>query len=817
MRSVEALKSYFSSLNLHHRYWRLATRIVMLSLALLLLVQLAGFEVLRRSIDSNARAQVAQDLRLGERVWQRMLDQNAQKLRLGGSVLAADFGFRAAVTSGDTETIQSALENHGARIGAAITALLDTQFKVQAVSGSPEAGGTKAMLPELTGQSWDPAGSNFALIGKIPYQFVVVPLRAPVVIGWVVMGFPVGQALVDDMRALSGQHVSLLSRHGADATVEVVASTMLSAAYDKVIAAAEDGKDITYAGDTLMARTLRIKSGEGEIQTVLLRSVEEVKAPFHDMQMVLAVITVVGLLLFGIGSAYLARRVTTPLRSLVRATERLGKGDLETPVRHKDRQDEFGDLAKSFDTMRLDIATHQAEINQLAYWDRLTGLPNRVRFYQTLTAAIEDHKTAGESLSVVFLDIDRIKHVNEVLGYNFGDRLLQTVAERLQQIVRREGDIVGRLGGDEFAMLLTHSNLEDAVSISRRIAQSFEIPMTFDDHTVDIGAGVGIACYPAHAENADLLLGHAEVAMYAAKHKTTEAVIYDPALDSSSAQTLSLLSELRQAVEQGELRLYLQPKVGLLNNAVVGAEALVRWQHPVRGLVPPMMFIPFAEQTGFVRHLTIWMLEEVSRRWNELQAAGAAMGNASGTSLMIAINLSTRDLLDQDFPTKLDAILIKHNIPAQGLCLEITESAIMEDPERAENTLNRLHARGFKLSIDDFGTGYSSLAYLKRLPVEQLKIDKSFVMNMQSDADDATIVRSTIELAHNLGLSVVAEGVENEEICVLLRELNCDEAQGYHLSRPMPVADFIAWHTRWITKTAAAEMEKAKNQPVFHS
>lgn len=674
------------------------------------------------------------------------------------------------------------------------------------------------MLPKLTGQSWDPAGSNFALIGKIPYQFVVVPLRAPVIIGWVVMGFPVGQALVDDMRALSGQHVSLLSQHGADArSTEVVASTLQSTAYDRVLNAAKDGKDITYAGDTLMARTLRLKSGEGEIQTVLLRSLAEVKAPFHAMQMVLAFITAVGLLLFGIGSTFLARRVTTPLRSLVRATERLGKGDLETPVRHTDRHDEFGELAKSFDTMRVDIATHQAKINQLAYWDRLTGLPNRVRFHQALATAIEDHKAAGKGLSVVFLDIDRVKHVNEVLGYNFGDRLLQTVAERLQQTVRREGDIVGRMGGDEFAMLLTHSNLEDAVSISRRIVQSFETPMTFDDHTVDIGAGVGIACYPSHAENADLLLGHAEVAMYAAKHKTTEAVIYDPALDSSSTQTLSLLSELRQAVEQGELRLYLQPKIGLLNNAVVGAEALVRWQHPVRGLVPPMMFIPFAEQTGFVRHLTIWMLKEVARRWNELQAAGAAMGNASGTSLMIAINLSTRDLLDQDFPTKLDAILTAHSIPAQGLCLEITESAIMEDPQRAENTLNRLHARGFKLSIDDFGTGYSSLAYLKRLPVEQLKIDKSFVMNMQSDANDATIVRSTIDLAHNLGLSVVAEGVENEDICVLLRELRCDEAQGYHLSRPMPVEDFIAWHTRWIAKTVATEVEKAKNQPVLHS
>jgi len=282
------------------------------------------------------------------------------------------------------------------------------------------------------------------------------------------------------------------------------------------------------------------------------------------------------------------------------------------------------------------------------------------------------------------------------------------------------------------------------------------------------------------------------VAMYAAKHKTTVVQLYDAALDSSSTQTLSLLSELRHAVEHGELRLFLQPKIALDSDRVVAAEALVRWQHPERGLVPPMLFIPFAEQTGFVRQLTLWMFEEVARIWAGLQS--------DEQPLRIAINLSTRDLLDLEFPAKLDALLAKHQVPSSAFCLEITESAIMDDPQRAEQTLNRLSASGFKLSIDDFGTGYSSLAYLKRLPVDELKIDKSFVMGMEKDDDDAKIVRSTIDLAHNLGLSVVAEGVENALIWDKLKALSCDEAQGYFMSKPVPLSDFVAWRERWNEK-----------------
>jgi EAL domain-containing protein (putative c-di-GMP-specific phosphodiesterase class I) len=284
-----------------------------------------------------------------------------------------------------------------------------------------------------------------------------------------------------------------------------------------------------------------------------------------------------------------------------------------------------------------------------------------------------------------------------------------------------------------------------------------------------------------------LLLARAELAMHAAKRGQSGCEVYAPSMDAASQESLSLLSELRHAIDAGELRLFLQPKVDLHGQKIAGAEALVRWQHPTRGLVPPMEFIPFAEQTGFIRQITAWVLHASAQAWMGLQRDGLA--------LPISVNLSTRDLMDQDLPIKVADLVA--GVPPPALCLEITESAIMDDPQRALQTLEQLHALGFKLSIDDFGTGYSSLAYLKQLSVDELKIDRSFVMNMERDIDDAKIVRSTIELAHNLGLTVVAEGLETAKQWTLLQTLGCDQGQGYFLSRPMPAEKFTDWLRGW--------------------
>ena len=817
---------------------RLSSRIVLASMALLLLVQLAGLLATRHSIDANAHAQLADRLALGQRVWQRLLEQRAAKLNQGAAVLAADYGLREAVASNDLATLQSALDNHGARIGATQAAWLDTTLALRAsASSSPPAQSTnlpatlKRLAPRL---AQHPGQGLLALVDGQPHQFVMVPMRAPVVIGWVVMGFALDEALVRDMHAVSGLEAALVLRP-AQGEPRLLASSFSSpsgvpSASTAPLATQPADGDLLINQEPYLVSTLLLADDAGAQASLRLAgSVAAAVAPYRGLQWVLAGITAAGLVLFGVGSVVTARRVTRPLRNLVRATERLGAGQYDQPLQHTGRGDEIGDLARAFDHMRLNIAAHEQQVRRLAYWDRLTGLPNRLQFRDLVLAAIDHaavdqaqadalddgppdqpatdqpatpHATAAQAaiaqasqrpLAVLMLDLDRFKHVNDVLGYAFGDQLLEAVAQRLRQVVR-DGDSIARLGGDEFALLMPGADVATAEALAQRLAQAFEQPLTLGEHTVDLSAGIGIAVWPLHATDGDTLLSRAEVAMYAAKRRTAGAQVYDPAVDTASALNLSLLTELKRAVDGDELRLYLQPKIDIASGALIGAEALVRWQHPTRGLVPPMDFIPFAEQTGFIRQLTLWVLDAAASELATLGPLGVRC---------ISVNLSTRDLMDQDLPDKLEAILRRRQAKAEGLCLEITESAIMDDPQRAEATLNRLAERGYKLSIDDFGTGYSSLAYLKRLPVAELKIDKSFVMGMARDKGDATIVRSTIDLAHNLGLSVVAEGVESAAILALLHELRCDEGQGFHMSKPLPIADFIAIAARWQARPAA--------------
>ena len=780
----------------------LAARVVLGVLALLAVVQAASFGAIGASLNRHARSVLPGELMTGERVLVSLLDQRAAKLNEGARLLALDYGFRDAVTSDHVPTIESVLENHGARIGASEAAWLAPDFTLRAAAGQNGAA-LRDITPTVAHLAAQAVGggnpSSIELIDGRPHQLVLVPVKAPVLVGWVLMGFPLDQTLVDDLQKLSSQKLTLLVREGA-ASAWRPALTGLDAALAQRLAdepwvatgpAIAGMRSLTLAGEEfgLHGRWLTPAERPRAVLALVSVSIDAATRTPGELQLALLAITVAAFGVFAVGTLLTTRHVTTPLRELGAAAQRLGAGDFETPLHGLRRRDELGRLAAAFDQMRVDVADKRAQILRLAYWDTLTGLPNRAQFRDAVAASIAATAAEGGTCAIVMLDLDRFKHVNDVLGVTFGDRLLQGVAERLTQQIVRGDDLVARLGGDEFAVLLRRGNAALASSVAQRIVHAFDAPIVLGEHTVDMGAGIGIACAPQHAGDADTLLNRAEVAMVAAKKRASGPVVYEPAIDAASAQTLSLLGELRRAIERRELRLYLQPKLALDSGNVVGAEALVRWLHPERGLVPPMQFIPFAEQTGFIRTLTLWVFEEAARLWLDLHRGGLV--------LPLSVNLSSRDLLDLELPQKFEALLAHHQVPAEAFCLEITESAIMDDPQRAMATLERLSGLGFRLSIDDFGTGYSSLAYLKKLPVDELKIDKSFVMSMETDADDAKIVRSTIDLAHNLGLSVVAEGVENGKAWDLLRELNCDQAQGYHMSKPMPADEFRRWTSSW--------------------
>jgi diguanylate cyclase (GGDEF)-like protein len=395
----------------------------------------------------------------------------------------------------------------------------------------------------------------------------------------------------------------------------------------------------------------------------------------------------------------------------------------------------------------------------------------------------------SKPLAVMMMDLDRFKYVNDTLGHPIGDMLLCEVARRLRGTLQRQTDTVARLGGDEFGVLLPTDDLDAARLLATRMLRALEEPITIEGQLVDVGASIGIVTFPENGSDMNVLLRRADIAMYVAKRSNLGFSLYDERHDQNSAERLSLMSELRQAVERDELTLYYQPKVDLATQHVRYVEALVRWDHPTRGFVSPDQFIPFAEQTGYIKTISRWVADRA--------IAQCAAWRAQGLEIEVSVNVSARELIQSSLPETFQALLDKHGVLPEWIWIEITESAIMDDPNHAIETLDRLHALGIRLSIDDFGTGYSSLSYLKRMPVDEIKIDKSFVMGMTDHKDDETIVRSTIDLGHNMGLKVVAEGVENEEMMLRLKALRCDLAQGFHLSRPLPPARLESWLKVW--------------------
>jgi diguanylate cyclase (GGDEF)-like protein len=444
----------------------------------------------------------------------------------------------------------------------------------------------------------------------------------------------------------------------------------------------------------------------------------------------------------------------------------------------------------------------------LALHDPLTGLPNRTLFFDRVAQCGKERRRVAEAAAVMVLDLDRFKEVNDTLGHRTGDLVLAEVARRLSSRLRHS-DTLARLGGDEFAVLLPAvDGVAGATKVVAGLHAALTAPFVFDGVSLTVEASIGVSLIPDHGSDPDVLIERADVSMYTAKSSGSGYAIYDPFTDRQDRDQRALVGDLRRAIGHGELRLYYQPKAELATRRIRSVEALVRWQHPDRGLLGADAFIPLAESTGLIRQLTFWVLDEAMRQCREWADRGKA--------LKVAVNLSQESLLDETMPAEIALALERHQIPAKALEIEITESALVADLDAASDTLKKLHAMGVSISIDDYGTGYSSLSHLRGLPVTCIKIDRSFVSGMLTQSKNATIVRSTIALARDLHMGVVAEGVETQEEWNALAELGCQVAQGYLISRPRPGADLLAW----IERTGgmyrmAAEAEAAVPLPNF--
>jgi diguanylate cyclase (GGDEF)-like protein len=759
---------------------RLRTRIAVTFVLLLTTVMATALSIVSIANHDNAAREVNRQLDVGASVFRRLIETNRRQLTQAAQAVAQDFGFREAIAAHDSDTIISALQNSGSRIGAAMVVLTSLDGRVLAASGSTAKAGN-AFLPVTTllagTRSADSASSIFVEGGRI-FELVMTPVRSPLPIAYVAMGFELDAAAAMELSSVTGLDVTLsIGRGGSESHIV------------QTSAHSHDPKSETNE------RKLSLSEIPGaEVTATLSRSLKDARAPFDRLSNVLYAVAVASLLATSLAAVWLARNITRPLHNLTSAVDRIRAGEYDAVLKIE-RQDELGTLAEGMQMMQSAVDSRDQAIRQLAYRDSLTGLMNRTAFVDALREILaREPQTA-----VAVINIDRFRRINECLGYSVGDEVLKEVGQRLSgapNIVRA----VARLAGDQFAAFAclppNNSDADWASALLMRLSE----PIQVQKQPIDVTATLGIATSPKDASDVDELLRCAELALSRARRFKHSVDFYESSLKPATPDQLSLLGELQAAVDQDQLRLAFQPKIDLASSKVAGAEVLLRWQHPTRGLLSPGKFIPFAEQTGFIRRLTRWTLNAA--------IAQAALWWRSGSPLPLSVNISADDLADPTLDQRIAAALVQHELPPALLTLEVTESGFIDDPEGALRVLQSLSLLRVRLSIDDFGTGYSSLSYLTRMPVDEIKIDRSFIDGLKTDSDFVAIVRATIEMSHSLGLTIAAEGIETHVAANILQEMKCDTGQGYLYGRPMLVEEL----QRWLVGRDRMPVDKTRRQ-----
>ena len=764
-------------------------RIASVLIMLLLIVVFAVFLAVKAATQDAVRKQAQAQLEVGTRVFEGLLEMRGKRLRDAVQLLSTDFGFRDAVASADSATIRSVLLNHGARINASDMFLLGMDGTVMA--------STVAQIPEGSPFPYiqalrDLKGKNQSMLivplqGQ-PHLLVESTVMAPLPIARVVMGFSMDGDLAQELRSLSGLQVSFLS------IVHQQPGQMISTQPDPLFDSlrrvmmnppGDEAQMTEHQNQSFLSKTLRLGSvsdSDGEVVALLQSPLDQAMQAFAPLDKTLFWITVVALAGSLLGTLLLARSLSRPVSALANAARRIGEGDYTTPV-VMERSDELGLLAGAINLMQSGIAEREVQLAHNALHDPLTGLPNRALVMERLGSAVSSQRP----VALLYLGIDNFRGISSSIGLEGVEQLLRLISEQLK-LPLRPGDTVARLSDNEFLLLVHNAETDSAVAVADRLQRLLVKPQRIGEQDIAMDACIGIAAYPADGDSAAELLRRASIARQDASQLPGRLQVYVEGRDVAHQRQISLIRDLRQAPRNGELALHYQPKLDIRNGRVTQAEALLRWQHPQFGSVSPAEFIVLAERTGSIQLLTNWVIEEALRQLAEWARRGLV--------LQLSVNISADDLVDSNLADRVSALLKLHRVPAEQLIFEITESAIMREPEQSLKVLNRLREFGISLSVDDFGTGYSSLAHLKRLPVQELKIDQSFVRDLDETSEDAVIVRSTIEMSHNLGLKVVAEGVEYEHSLRLLEHWQCDTAQGYLISRPLNAVAFEAWIAR---------------------
>ncbi|XOQ21820.1 MAG: Putative signal transduction GGDEF domain-containing membrane protein [Pseudomonas shahriarae] len=759
-----------------------------LALLLLVVVGAVYFAVkvaTTRAVENQALVQ----LETGSRVFERLLDLRGRRLQYGLDWLTVDEQLRRAVAEGQPAAILAALHRQGSGIRSSEVFVLglDGQVIVSTLAGVP----AQQVFPYAEALRQARRNSLHMLVVSLagrPFLLVQEDVLDPLPIARVVMGFSMDEVFAAELRSLSNLEVSFMSvdkgQPGALFSTQPVTDRpaiieALQASHPRALAQMSE-----FHGQRFLSQVLPLaNTGDGgQVMALLQSPLDQALQSFAPLDRQFLGIALAALLVSLVGALLMARRVSRPLDALVQAAERIGGGDYRTPVAVRGK-DEFGLLARAFNAMQSGIAVRERQLAHNALHDALTGLPNRALAMERLGSAI----SARRPVVLLYLGIENYRVINEGFGPQGVEEMLREASRCLLSSLAA-GDSAARITGSEFLVLLENTKLDSAVARADRLYSLLTEPQRVGVDELRHEVSMGIAAYPEDGQQVEELISRAAIARHDAAALPGYLQIYQQDRDLAHQRQISLIRDLRRAAIEDELFLCYQPKLDLRHGYVRQAEALLRWQHPTLGLVSPVEFIPLAERSGSMASLTHWVIEEAIRQLAEW--------SVRGLEVQLSLNISVDDLGDEGLAPRVTELLELHGVLAGQLIFEITESAIMHNPEQALRILEQLRGCGISLSVDDFGTGYSSLAQLQRLPVQELKIDQSFVRNLDSTSGDAVIVRSTIEMSHNLGLKVVAEGVEFEPSLRLLKQWNCDTAQGYLISRPLNAMAFEMWMRR---------------------
>ncbi len=757
--------------------WPIQSRLQAFFLAFLLIVSLLLVGTTLSAAFRHSNAQLEQRFDNTRKVLQYKFSNDGQALFNVINTASRNFSIKQLIASAkdDKESLLVALQNLKSRTNASFVKVSDTNFN--RLAATREIHLPDNILPQdlINPEFIRLSDNNIYLVAAVAVKFIE---RQPTPNAWLIIGKNVTSLFDQEVKKLTAFDVFVVDKN------------------NRFVGPANN-PELTFALQTTDSKqfsTLELSEKNYLIKGYSLSDSEQSGASlffatldssahlnFQNLstQLGLQILLAIGVAI--VISITIARSISKPMKQIEHGAKKIQEGDYQTQF-PKFSTPELNHLASAFDQMQVSINEREKEIQTLAYNNMITQLPNRNAYLKELDQVVVNGRFV--QFAVAALDLDRFKVINDTIGHESGDSLLKAIGKRLASL-DIENSFVSHTDGDEFAFILPYRDEPALKVVLEQITQVFDTPFIINEVYLDVNVSIGIACYPKHTKDIQKLMQFADIALYENKTSHKPIEIYRECFNHYSVQRLNLMSELRLAIEKNQLSLYYQPKLCLKNNKVISVESLVRWIHPEHGFIGPDEFIPLAEQTGAIRELTNWVVKEAISQQANLEA--------KGYDIQVSVNISAFDLVDYSLVTKVASLLREYNVKADKLKIEVTESAIMNDAKQAISTLNMLRDLGVTLSIDDFGTGYSSMSQLRDMPVDELKIDKSFVMDIPENSGNKKIVTSTVSLAHSLGLSVVAEGVETEACISFLKSINVELGQGYFIAKPLEAKAFEQW------------------------